>query len=209
MKKDKIYTIGEEIMSGITHGLGALAALIGTVVLIYLAAQRQRLDAVLAFAVYGGSLFLLYLMSTLYHSIPNKKAKQVFKIFDHASINLLIAGSYTPFALALAWQNQALGWLLMGLVWSLALLGMALNIWGLKRFQKLSQVLYVVMGWLAIGFLPAMQRVIGWQGIGLLAAGGVLYTIGIIFYKSQKIKFSHGIWPVSYTHLTLPTKRIV
>ncbi|HNT29413.1 MAG TPA: hemolysin III family protein [bacterium] len=192
----RVYTLGEEIFNAISHGIGALLALIGTVILVVLAVSRGRTDEIIAYSIYGTSLFVLYLMSTLYHSIQPARAKRVLQIFDHMSISLLIAGSYTPFALLSLTREGSAGYILLALIWILAGTAMIIDAFWLKKLQKLSLLLYVAMGWVAVLFSKQLAEHLGWQGMTLLAAGGILYTAGIAFYKAKRLKFSHGIWHI-------------
>lgn len=188
----KFYTKGEEIFNSVTHGIGSLLSVAGTSVLVTLAALRGSAFAAAAFAVYGFSLIVLYTMSTLYHAFPMPGVKRVFRVFDHSTIFLLIAGSYTPFTLVLL-RGSSSGLAVFSAVWGAAILGMVLNAINLVRFEKLSMVLYVVMGWAAVSILPEIAAALG-SGLSLLVAGGVSYTVGIVFYAMRKVRYMHGVW---------------
>ena len=188
----KFYTKGEEIFNAVSHGIGSLLSVAGTCVLITLAALRGSPSAAAAFAVYGFSLIVLYTMSTLYHAFPMPGVKRVFRIFVHSTIFLLIAGSYTPFTLVLLRGDRG-ALIVFCAVWAAAILGMVLNAIDLARFEKLSMVLYVVMGWAAVSILPEIVRALG-DGFWLLLAGGVSYTGGLIFYAMRKVRYMHGVW---------------
>ena len=144
----KRYTLGEEIFNSVTHGVGSLLSIAGTVVLIVFSAINSDAFAVVSSAVYGASLIILYTMSTLYHSITNEKAKKFFRIMDHNTIFFLIAGTYTPYTLAVL--RSPLGWVLFGVVWGAAAIGIVLNSIDLEKFSKISVVCYIAMGWVII-----------------------------------------------------------
>lgn len=186
------YSVKEEIFSSITHGIGAVLSITALVVLAYFAGTKGDVWRVVSFSIYGFTLFFLYLSSTLYHSILIEKAKKVFRVFDHVSIYLLIAGSYTPITLVA--MRGAWGWTIFGVIWGLALLGIVLNIISIEKTKIVSTVLYVLMGWLIIiAVKPMLQMVPAGLFVWLLA-GGILYTLGIIFYACRRIPFNHGIW---------------
>ena len=188
----RLYTLAEELFNSITHGIGTLLSIAALVILVVIAARRRDVLAVVSFAIYGSSLLLLYLSSTLYHSLTAPRAKAVFRVLDHASINLLIAGSYTPITLLAL--TPGWGWSLFGVVWGLAILGVLLNIAGLEKTRRISMALYVLMGWLVIVALKPMLAMVPAGLLYFLLAGGLFYTIGILFYAVKKIPFNHGIW---------------
>jgi hemolysin III len=181
-----------ERFNGITHLTGAIVALIGGIVLIVQGALAGDPWKVVSFSIYGAMLLCLYLASTLYHSLRGR-AKRIWCKFDHCAIYLLIAGSYTPFALVSL--RGAWGWSLFGTVWGLALLGIAQEIWLAKGLRIFSLVLYVAMGWLAIIAVAPLIEALTWEGFRWLAAGGLVYTIGIVFYATdEKWAYGHGVW---------------
>jgi hemolysin III len=181
-----------ERFNSISHLAGASLAAAGTVLLLVTAAHQGDPWKIVSFAVYGAALVALYVFSTLYHSLRGR-AKQVLRKFDHCSIYLLIAGSYTPFALVSL--RGAWGWSLLGAVWALALLGIAQEIWLAKGKRVLSLVIYVLMGWLAIVAVSPLWRALTPAGFGWLLAGGALYTGGIAFYATDhKLRHGHGVW---------------
>ncbi len=188
----KRYTIGEEIFNAISHGTGSLLAVAGTVVLIVLSAMYADAWAVVSASIYGASLIILYTMSTLYHAITNEKAKKFFRIMDHNTIFFLIAGTYTPFTLVPL--RGALGWTLFGVVWGAAILGIVLNSIDLEKFRKPSVVCYVLMGWVIIIAIKPMLSTLPSMSLVFLLTGGILYTVGIIFYAIKKIKWFHSVW---------------
>lgn len=187
----KRYTLGEELMNAITHGLGTIFAAAGTTLLVMSSAYQQDWYKLGSSIVYGASLLVLYLMSTLYHSIVSPGAKEVLRVFDHCSIFLLIAGTYTPFALVTLREDG--GWLLFGAIWAAALIGIILNAVSLKKFEKLSMVCYVAMGWAIIFHVKTLMAALHPAGLWLLVAGGLCYTVGILFYAIRK-PYMHGVW---------------
>lgn len=188
----KRYTVGEEIFNSVTHGLGALLGVVGTVILIVLSAIKGSSLAIGTSIVYGTSLIVLYTMSTLYHAIASERAKAVLRIFDHTSIFLLIAGSYTPFCL-IALQGNPRGIFVAAVVWICAVLGIVLNAVSLKKTEKFSMVLYVLMGWSVILVIKDVIAVLPTPAFWLLLLGGIAYTGGIAFYAMKK-KYMHSIW---------------
>lgn len=182
----------EEILNAITHGFGATLSIIGLIVLIAAAHFYGNIWHQISFGIYGTSLLLLYLASTLYHSFRNEKAKYIFKICDHAAIYLLIAGTYTPFCLVIL--QGALGWTVFGIIWGLTLIGITQQILFVKRFKVFSTICYIVMGWLIVLFIKPIAAVLPTAGLYWLVFGGLLYTIGAIFYLCHKLPFNHAIW---------------
>lgn len=190
----KRYTLGEEIFNSVTHGVGSLLSIAGTVVLIVFSAINSDAFAVVSSAVYGASLIILYTMSTLYHSITNEKAKKFFRIMDHNTIFFLIAGTYTPYTLAVL--RNPLGWVLFGIVWGAAAIGIVLNSIDLEKFSKISVVCYIAMGWVIIIAVKPLMNSMPFISFALLVAGGIFYTIGVIFYAIKKVKYFHSVWHI-------------
>jgi hemolysin III len=186
------YTVGEEIANSVTHGIGAGLSIAGLTLLVVLAAIYGDVWRVVSFSIYGSSLVLLYLASTLYHSIQHPKVKQVLRIFDHSAIYLLIAGTYTPFTLVS--MRGPWGWTMFGVVWGLALLGIAFKTVFIGRYEKLATAAYVLMGWLVVVAFKEMMVAIPPGGVAWLMAGGVVYTLGVLFYAWQKLPYNHAIW---------------
>lgn len=181
-----------EKFNAISHLVGTLLALAGSVVLIVLAARGGDAWKVVSVSIYGLTLVLMYSFSTLYHGLRGR-AKRVFRELDHQSIYLLIAGSYTPFCLVTL--RGAWGWWLFGGIWGLALIGGAQDLWPGKRSRVLSVLIYIVMGWLALAALVPLLRVLGTAGFAWVAAGGLFYTVGIVFYAIDKrVAHAHGVW---------------
>ena len=184
-KAFKRYTLGEEIFSSVTHGVGALLALGGTAVMIVLAAIYSDAWSVVGCAIFGASL---------YHAITNPKAKSFFRIMDHNTIFFLIAGTYTPITISVL--RGAVGWVLFGIVWGAAVIGIVLNSIDLEKFRKPSVVCYIAMGWVIIFAIQPLLKVMNAWSLWLLVAGGVFYTVGVIFYAIKKVKYFHSIWHI-------------
>ncbi len=200
-KKDKSnlpqkkYTIGEEIVNGITHGLGVIFGIVSLVVLLMVAIRNNNTLAIVAFSIYGGCFILMYLSSTLYHSITNEKAKSIIRVFDHSSIFLFIAGTYTPIALLTMAGRLRVGILIA--VWSIAILGVLFKILTYNKFDKykaVSLILYIGMGWLAVFTVKPIIEMTSLGFFMWIIGGGLLYTLGTIFYSTKKIPYNHAIW---------------
>ena len=188
----KPYTLGEEIANGITHGIGTGLSIVGLTVLVVLAVLYGDSWRIVSFSIYGITLVLLYLASTLYHSLQTPRAKKLFQFFDHSAIYLLIAGTYTPFLLISV--RGAWGWTLLILIWGLAFLGIGFKALYFDRFQRLSSMSYVFMGWLSVIIGRTMLSHIPQPALIWLAVGGVIYSVGIIFLAWRKIPYGHTIW---------------
>ena len=186
------YSSREEVANSISHGLGLLLALVALPVLVLAAIEVGNVRFLVGVSVFGGTMVLLYLASTLYHSISHEAAKQLFRIFDHTAIFLLIAGSYTPFSLGVL--HGPWGWSLLAIVWTLAIIGITLKIRKRTRHSRMSIVLYVIMGWLAVVAVKPMVMLIPVPGILLIFAGGLAYTGGLAFFAAQRIRYNHFIW---------------
>jgi hemolysin III len=184
-------TAGEEIANSISHGVGAAAGICGLVVLVCLAAMRGTVWHIVSLSIYGSTLVLLYVSSTLYHALPGPRVKRLFRVFDHASIYLLIAGTYTPFTLVNL--RGPWGWSLFGIIWALAVTGVVFKSLFLGRFTIMSVVLYVLMGWLVMVGIRPLLRVVPWHGFLWLLAGGVAYTAGVLFFASAR-RYAHTVW---------------
>ncbi|MDF2501688.1 MAG: channel protein hemolysin family [Anaerosporomusa subterranea] len=182
----------EEKLNAITHGAGAILALAGLIILTVAACLHGSVWHIVSFSVYGASLFLLYLASTLYHSFSNEKLKHIFKIIDHSAIYLLIAGTYTPFTLILL--HGKLGWIIFSVIWGLAGLGILLKIFFVKRFKILSTLCYLFMGWLLLIVIRPIIATLPIAGFGWLLAGGIFYTAGSVFYLWRRLPYHHAIW---------------
>lgn len=184
----------EEVFSAVTHGIGVILGIIGLILLLNFAGKSGSFLKEVGFAVFGISVIISYLVSTLYHSLAFTKAKKVFKILDHSSIYILIAGTYTPFALV-ALRGQS-GVSLFVIVWVLAILGITLKTLFIHKFIKLSLILYLSMGWLVVFEAKPLLHAMPMQGLFLLALGGIFYTSGVAFYLLKKLPFHHSVWHI-------------
>jgi hemolysin III len=187
-------TVLEEIFNSITCGIGFCLSVAALVVLIVSANRAGDAWRMVGVSIYGTSLALLFLFSTLYHAIPSKKAKDVFELLDHCTIYVLIAGTYTPFALVTL--RGPWGWSLLGTVWGLAFFGIVFKIFFVSRFRVFSAIVYLLMGWLAVVVLRPFLQHLAAAGIGWLLAGGVIYSAGLIFYAWKQLPFHHTVWHV-------------
>ena len=187
-------SLGEEIANSVSHGVGFLLALVATPFLVVAAARRGDSAAIVGASVFAATTAVLYLASTLYHALPKSKAKQIFRVIDHSAIFLLIAGTYTPFTLGVL--RGTWGWMLFGLVWSLAILGIVLKSVGGIGYPRLSTALYVGMGWLALIAIRPLWVHVPVAGWLWLIAGGLAYTSGIAFYAAERVKYGHFVWHV-------------
>ncbi len=191
-KNKPIVTIKEEIANAITHGIGAALAIAGLVLLIVFSSLRGTVWHIVSFSIFGVTLVLLYFASTLYHSLTHIKAKGVFHKFDHISIYLLIAGTYTPFCLTVL--RGWIGWTMFGIVWACAIAGAIFKAIDVGKRVKLSTALYVLMGWVILVAIKPLYEVMPYNGFLLLIAGGVSYTIGTIFFIRNQVKYNHSVW---------------
>jgi hemolysin III len=185
-------TLAEEIANSISHGVGLLLALVALPFLVLTAIEAGSVRFIVGVSVFGGTVILLYLASTLYHSITHEPAKRLFRLFDHTAIFLLIAGSYTPFALGVL--RGPWGWSLLAAVWTLAVVGITLKIRKRTRHSRISIVLYVIMGWLAVVAVKPILALVPLPGITLILAGGIAYTGGLAFFAAHRLRYSHFIW---------------
>ena len=197
--KDKIiipkYTLGEEITNAIIHGLGALLGIAALVLCVVFSAIHGNPYAVVSSSIYGATLVILYTISCLYHSLKANNAKRIFRIIDHCSIYLLIAGTYTPYTLVTL--NGTIGWITFGIIWASAILGITLNAINLDKFKKFSMVLYLAMGWMIIFSFKSLAANLARPGLYLLLGGGITYTIGAIFYGLGKNKkYMHSVFHI-------------
>lgn len=198
--KDRVlptYSKGEEIFNMVTHVVGAAFGLVAMVLCIIMAAIHGDAYGVVSSVIYGITMMLLYIMSSIYHGLRRQgTAKKVFQVLDHCTIFLLIAGSYTPFALVLFREyNVALGWEIFGVIWGMAILGVVLNSIDLKRYRVFSMICYLVMGWAILFRADLLPKLLDPTGIVLLVAGGIAYTVGAILYGiGRKKKWMHSIF---------------
>lgn len=195
--KDKIklpnYNLCEELLSAISHGLGCLLSIAALVLCTVFNAIHHNVYAVISSVIYGSCSIILFTMSTLYHSLKPNDAKRVFRVLDHDSIFLLIAGTYTPFALVAL--PKTLGWIVFGVNWLCAIIGITLNSINIQKYKKLSMVLYLVMGWMILFTIKSLVKSVDIACIYLMLSGGFIYTIGTIFYViGKKKKYMHSIF---------------
>ena len=191
------YTKGEEIFNMTTHIVGGAMGIVALVLCIIFAAIHHNGYGVVASSIYGTTMILLYTMSSVYHGLkPNTTAKKVFQILDHCSIFLLIAGSYTPFALcSIRSVEPASGWFIFGIIWGLAILGIVLNSIDIKKYKIFSMICYLLMGWCIIFKVNLLPEILGINGLILLVSGGIAYTVGAILYGlGKKHKWMHSIF---------------
>lgn len=189
---DKRYSLGEEIFNSVSHGVGSLLSVAGTVVLIVISALQGDAWKVVSSAIFGASLIILYTMSTLYHAITNRKAKSVMRVMDHVTIFFLIAGTYTP--LTLVTLRGVTGWVLFGFIWGFAILGIVFNSINLEKFRKISVVCYIIMGWAIIFAIRPLIQAMPKISLIFLLIGGIAYSVGVIFYAIKKVKYFHSVW---------------
>ncbi|NLK46780.1 MAG: hemolysin III family protein [Treponema sp.] len=192
----KRYSIGEEIFNSVSHGIGAGLSIAALVLLILQsvthAPQADKVFYVTGFTIFGTTLIVLYLMSTLYHALTPYHVKKVFGVFDHSSIYLLISGTYTPFCLGVLRQNG--GWWLFGIIWGLTVIGITCYAVFRSKMRLFSAISYIIMGWLICLFWKTLKANVPIISIQFLLIGGAFYTLGVIFYALKKIKWTHCIW---------------
>jgi len=186
------YTTGENIAHVITHGLGVVLSITGLVFLVLAAVKRGNAWHVVSMAIYSASLVILYGGSTLYHSISSPVWRHVGKIIDHSAIYLLIAGTYTPFTLVTL--RGPWGWTLFGIVWGLAIIGIAAESWWVYRPEKVATAIFIAMGWVIIIAIKPLKENLAAGGIQWLVAGGLFYSVGTIFYIIKNVRFLHAVW---------------
>lgn len=185
--------LGDILANAITHGIGAAFALVGAVYLISVSLRGTVWQAV-SCTVFACTLVLVYLCSTLYHSLVKTRARHVFHILDHSSIYLMIAGTYTPFTLVSL--RGPVGWWLFGIVWGLALAGVVFKCFAVDRFAVLSALVYLFQGWLVVFAARPLFHALGWHGMLWLAAGGLAYTLGVIFFALDRLRYFHAAWHI-------------
>ena len=206
MKRQKLserklpdYTQGEEIFNMVSHIAGGAVGVAAVVLCVIFAALHRNIYGVVSGAIYGASMIILYTMSSIYHGLkPRQFAKRVFQVIDHCSIFILIAGTYTPMALCtLREQNVFEGWLIFGIIWGLAVIGITLNSIDLKKFKLFSMICYLVMGWCIVFAWKPTVAALGMGGISLLLWGGISYTVGALFYYFfKKMKYMHSVFHI-------------
>ncbi len=189
-----LYSLGEEVAHAVTHGLGLLLSLAGLAILVAASSKTGDVWHLVGCSIFGTTLVLLYAASTLYHATPGSRAKGVFQRFDHAAIFLLIAGTYTPFTLVSL--RGGWGWTLLALVWTLAILGIVLQVTVPSWARRFSVLLYLAMGWLGVVAVEPLARSVHPDGLALLILGGVTYTLGVIFYAWRRLPYNHAVWHI-------------
>ncbi|HRQ67017.1 MAG TPA: hemolysin III family protein [Candidatus Syntrophosphaera sp.] len=185
-------SLGEEIANSITHGTGVGLSIAALVILVVFAARKGDTWKIASFSVYGATLIILYLASTLYHAITHPGLKRFFRVLDHCSIFLLIAGTYTPVTIGV--MRGAWGWTLFGVIWALAIVGINLKIFALDRRKKLSLLIYLLMGWMIVIAVKPLLSYLEPASLIWLFVGGACYTLGIIFFVLKKLPFAHSVW---------------
>ena len=191
------YTKGEEIFNMTSHIVGAVLGIVATVLCIVTAAIHNNVYGIVSSSIYGATMIILYTMSSIYHGLsPKCKGKKVLQVLDHCTIFLLIAGSYTPFALCTFREyNSTTGWTIFGIIWSMAILGIILNAIDLKKYKVFSMICYLAMGWAVIVKAHLLPTLLGINGVILLVTGGIAYTIGAILYGvGRKHKYMHSVF---------------
>jgi hemolysin III len=186
------YSVPEEIANAITHGIGVLLSIAALVILVIKAVRTGTAWHVTSYSIFGSSMILLYLMSTLYHSLLWQGARNVFGRLDHATIFVLIAGTYTPYTLTIL--RGPWGWVIFGLVWGIALVGVVLKSIYLEKYHKATTWIYLAMGWIIVIAGPHLFRQLPFKSLIYLLIGGIFYSVGYIFYKWNKLPWSHPIW---------------
>lgn len=186
------YSVAEEIANSVTHGMGVLFSIAGLAILTAFASLFGTVWHVVSCSIYGATQIFMYTASTLYHSIPLPRAKAVLRQFDHAAIFLLIAGTYTPFALVNL--RGPWGWTILTVIWGFAILGIVLQTWLMRRSRLVATIPYLAMGWMAVIAIKPLLETVAPGGLLLLMCGGLAYTVGTIFYISRRLRFHHAFW---------------
>ncbi len=189
---ERPQSTGEEIANSVSHGVGLLLALAGFAVLVVVTLQRGAVLEIVAATVFGATMVLLYSTSMLFHAFPQSRTKRVFQVLDHSAIYLLIAGTYTPFTLGVL--HGTWGWILFGLVWSMAVVGIVLKAFGGIRYNTVSTLVYIAMGWLVVIAADEVWTLVPKWGIFWLFAGGIAYTLGAVFFLAERIRYFHFVW---------------
>lgn len=187
-------SVGEEIANSVSHGVGLVAAALATPVLVYAALRQGSVGFIVGACIFAATIVVMYFSSMLYHALPENRAKRVFRVLDHGSIYVLIAGTYTPFTLGML--PGAWGWTLFGIVWGLAILGVLMKSTGRAWHPIVSTGFYLVMGWIALVAIRPLWTHLPSASIAWLAAGGVAYTGGVGFYAAQRMRYAHFVWHI-------------
>ncbi len=193
-QRRKEYTVVEEMIHASTHGVGVILSIAALSWMLYVSISVSDAWRIAASAIYGATLIVLFLASTVYHSMYASRHREIFKLLDHCAIYLLIAGTYTPFLLVA--MRSSTGWWLFGTIWALATAGIVTKLWFRHRFPKIALASYLAMGWLIVVAAPQVAAAIGPNGMAWLVAGGVSYSVGAVFYVLERLPFNHVIWHV-------------
>lgn len=190
------YTLGEELLNSITHGLGVLFGITILVLTIIMSAYHHNTIGIVSSCIYGTSMIIMFLISCLYHALsPRIGAKKVFRILDHCDIYAFIAGSYTPFCLSLL--GGAVGWTLFGIIWTCAIIGVIINSINLEKYKKLSLALYLIQGWMVLISFNALYQALPTKGLIYLLSGGIVFTIGAVLYgMGKKMRYMHSVFHI-------------
>lgn len=191
-EKNSPYGADEELANAITHGIGIFIGVAVLVILVVFSSLRKGAWEIVSCAIYGTTFIMLFLGSTLYHSARNPRIRRIMKIIDHSAIYLLIAGTYTPYALAPL--RGALGWSIFGAIWGSALIGIFFKAFFAGRFKAVSLISYLFMGWFCVVAVKPLYRELSTAGFVFLAAGGLCYSVGVVFYAWKTLKWSHSVW---------------
>ena len=191
-KRLPTYTLGEELLSAISHGVGAAFGVVALILMLIKAVSLGGTMQILTAAIYGAAIIILFLNSTLYHALAPNRAKLFFRVMDHCTIYFLIAGTYTPYALLTL--GGTLGWALFAYEWGMTILGVVLNAIDMKRFRLFSNISYLLMGWTVVLFIGQLMASMASLGLILLLVGGAFYTLGFVFYVMKRYKYMHAIW---------------
>lgn len=187
------YSFAEEVANAVTHGIAALLSIVALVVMLWYTVTRSGdTNAIVSASIFGSAMIILYTASTLYHAVPVGRLKQILQVFDHGAIYLMIAGSYTPFCLVSL--KGPVGWTLCAVVWCIALFGMIFQPLLMKRADWLNCILYLLLGWCVVLVIKPLIATLATTGLWLLVAGGIVYSVGVVFYLCEKIPFNHAIW---------------
>lgn len=193
-KVERPQTLHEEFANSITHGLGILFSVVAISLLVTFSVLNGTAIHVVSCSIFGASILLLYTFSTLYHSVQSPVIKPLLRVFDHISIYFLIAGTYTPFLLI--GLGGVKGWIYFGVIWGLTIFGVVFKVFYTHRFSKLSLILYLSMGWMALFIIRPLVENLDYTALSLIAGGGIAYTLGTFFYSNNKMRFAHAIWHV-------------
>jgi hemolysin III len=194
MSQTHTFSTGEEIANAVTHGIGTVLSIAALAILVVFSSLYGNVQHIVTFTVFGSTMLILYISSTMLHALPKGKAKDLFEIFDHSSIYWFIAGTYTPFTYLVI--QGALGWTMFGIVWGLAIAGTVFKSFYVKKYLFTSTILYIIMGWMIVMGWHRIINNVPLQGIFLLMAGGILYSAGAVFYVWRGFRYHHAVWHI-------------